>query len=338
MDRQPRITDLVPRRYRVFALWFVLAAAAIGGLEALYFYMPQMAQHTSDGRIAAFDLDGEGSLGAWFSSVTLGCAGLLALVILSIRRQRADDYHGRYRVWFWAAALFFVMSVDEGGSLHEGFKEMMTGLTGYRLAGDGSLWWVIAYLLVGGVIGVRVLLSLRHCRGAVTCLSLTALCYTASVVVQLEWLLPQLGAQAVMVEEGLEMSGNVFLLLGLGLYARYAILEAQGMIPVVEKVAKPRRVKESSEPAAVPAQKQRAAEPMRSGSQPLASHMGKQGSNSGSSTASTSAKSSGNSPAASAGDARVDSAEGHKPHQRLSKAERRALRRQGQSNRYDDDE
>ena len=97
MDRQPRITDLVPRRYRVFALWLVLGAAVVGGLEALYFHMPRLAAHTSDGRIAAFDLDGEGSLGAWFSSMTLGSAGLLSLVILSIRRHKAAPTPDAFR-------------------------------------------------------------------------------------------------------------------------------------------------------------------------------------------------------------------------------------------------
>lgn len=340
MDRQLRIIDLVPRRYRGFALWFALGLAVIGGLEALYFYMPRLAEHASDGRIAAFDLDGEGSLGAWFSSFTLLGASVLSLIVLLVRRQRMDDYHGRYRVWFWAALLFFVMSVDEAASLHEGFKEMMTGLIGYRLAGDGSLWWVIAYGLFGGVIGLRVVLDLRRCRGAFTSLALAAVSYAAAVVVQLEWVLAQLGAQAVMVEEGLEMGGNLFLLLGLGLYARYAILEVQGLIPITEKPAKPRRVKEAAEPVAVPAAKSRTAEPLRAGTQPLAAQVAKQSfaANNGGNNSANSAKSNAATTAAAAGQTRVDDAEGARPHQRLSKAERRALRRQQQSNHYEDDE
>ena len=343
MDRQMRIIDLVPSRYRGFALWFALGLAVIGGLEALYYYMPQMAKHASDGRIAAFDLDSEGSLGAWFSSFSLACASALSLIVLLVRRQRADDYHSRYRVWFWAALLFLVMSVDEAASLHEGFKEMMTGLTGYRLAGDGSLWWVIAYGLFGGVIGLRVVLDLRRCRGALTFLTLTAIAYAAAVVVQLEWVLPQLGAQAVMVEEGLEMGGNLLLLMGLGLYARYAILEVQGLIPITEKAAKPRRAKdkETAELDAVPASKSRSVEPQRAASQPLAAHVAKQSfaaNNSSNNSPSNSGKSNAATNSSGSGKTRVDDAEESRPHQRLSKSERRALRRQQQSNRYEDDE
>ena len=333
MDRQPRITDLVPRRYRVFALWFVLGAAAVAGLETLYFHMPRLAAHTSDGRIAAFDLDGEGSLGAWFSSMTLGSAGLLSLIILSIRRHTADDYHGRYRVWFWGALLFFAMSIDEAGSLHEGFKEMMSGLTGMRLAGDGSLWWVLAYLLVGGVIGVRIVLDVRRCRAAITCLLLTAACYVAAVVVQLEWVFPERGALGVMLEEGLEMGGNLILLLGLGLYARYAILESQGELTAAAKeTSKPRRAKEPAEPVA--AAKPRLVEAVRAATGPLGAHV-RQSQTSGSTAATPAAQSAkpASTPTGQAG-VRVDRPQGHQPHQRLSKSERRALRRQQQADRY----
>src|SRR4051794_26003593 len=40
MDRQPRITDLVPKSYVAFVLLFVAGLAIVAGLEALYFWMP----------------------------------------------------------------------------------------------------------------------------------------------------------------------------------------------------------------------------------------------------------------------------------------------------------
>lgn len=337
MDRQPRITDLAPTRLGVIALLVLLGVGVIAGLEALYHYMPTWAEHTTDGRIAAFDLDGEGSLGAWFSSVQLLGASLLSLLILSVRRQKADDYHGRYRVWFWAALLFFVMSVDEAASLHEGFKEMMAHLTGQRLAGDGSLWWAIAYVLVGGPIGLRVLLDVRRSRAAVTCMVLTALLYVLAVAVQLQWIMPQRGALGVMVEEGLEMTANLTLLLGLTLYARFAILEAQGLVTVSAKPAKKRRERETDEAAASSAGGSRGAEAKAAA--PLAGHVAKQGQAAyGASISAAGAKSAaGNS---SVSGVRIDSPgqDANKPHQRLSKAERRALRRQQRSNRYEEDE
>jgi hypothetical protein len=229
MENQPRVTDLVPQRPWVIAVWLTLGLLIIGGLECLYFYMPQIGAMTTDGRVAAFDLDGEGSLAGWFSSAVLALCGLTAVLIYTLRKHRIDDYRGRYRVWLWAAALWLVMSIDESGSLHEGFKEMMTALTGKRLLGDGSMWWVIAYGSLLAVVGVRMLLDLRESWPATMAVAATAACYAAAVATQLGWLLPERGALAVMLEEGCEMAGGVFLLLAMALYARFLIRDIQGL-------------------------------------------------------------------------------------------------------------
>ena len=48
---------------------------------------------------------------------------------------------------------------------------------------------------------------------------------------QLGWILPEAGAREVMLEEGAEMIGNLFLLLAMTLHARYVILDAEGLLP-----------------------------------------------------------------------------------------------------------
>lgn len=238
MDGQPRITDLVPTRISFVLLWMLLGVAILAGLEALYAWMPDLAAHTTDGRVAAFDLDSEGSLGAVFSSATLAAAGLVTLIVFSVRRHKQDDYAGRYRVWLWAALCWFVMAVDESASLHEGFKEMMTWVSGTRLVGDGSLWWVAAYTLVLGIVGLRLVLDMRVCWSSTAVFVIAGLCYAASVVVQMQGVLPETGAVGVMVEEGLEIAGNLFLLLSMTLHARYVILESQGLLPERKKKSK----------------------------------------------------------------------------------------------------
>ena len=110
MDGQRRVVDLIPQRYPVLLLIFLVGLTLIAGLEALYLWMPALAAHTTDGRVAAFDLDSEGSLGACYSTATLWLAGVLALFIYSVRRHKEDDYQGRYRI-FWAA-LGWTLSVS----------------------------------------------------------------------------------------------------------------------------------------------------------------------------------------------------------------------------------
>lgn len=231
LERQPRISDLIPKHPLAFLLWFLAGLAAVLGLEALYAWMPELASMTSDGRVAAFDLDGEGSLAAWFSSTTLMLASLLAMVVWSIRRHKPDDYHARYRIWAWAAAGWMILAIDESASLHEGFKELAAWLTGFRPGADGSLWWVAAYLPPLSWVGVRLLLEMKACRSSTAALGAAAVAYVVAVVVQLGWLLPDAGARGVMVEEGCEMLGNLFLALSMALHARHVILEAQGLLP-----------------------------------------------------------------------------------------------------------
>ncbi|MBL8826150.1 MAG: hypothetical protein JNM18_04140, partial [Planctomycetaceae bacterium] len=156
-----------------------------------------------------------------------------------------------YRVWLWAAACWLIMSIDEGSSLHEGFKELMTKLSGHRIYGDGSVWWVAAYGLVLSAVGMRLLLEMRSCWSSTFSILLAGVCYAAAIVVQMEFALPQTGAFGVMIEEGCEMVGNLFLLLAMTLHARHVIFDIEGLLP--KKTAKsgeekkPRRVKADAE-------------------------------------------------------------------------------------------
>lgn len=231
MDEQCRLTDLVPMRLGSYLLILIVAAGIIAGLEGLYHIMPRVAELTSDGRVAAIDLDGEGSLAVWFSSMTLAVAAFSAVIVYTVRRHRRDDYHGRYRVWLWAALAFLVMSLDETASLHEGFKEMMTWLTGNRVFGDGSIWWVSAYFIVLVVIGTRLVADMRECGLSTVAMLAVAACYVTAVAAQMELILPESGARGVMLEEGAEMLGNVFLVLAMLLHARHVILDAEGYLP-----------------------------------------------------------------------------------------------------------
>ncbi|HEV3024911.1 MAG TPA: hypothetical protein VGX76_20690 [Pirellulales bacterium] len=227
MDGQPRITDLVPRPNAAFAAIFAAGLAAIAALEGLYLAMPALAPMTTDGRVASFDLDSEGSLAVWFSCGTLELAALTAILIYGIRRHTPGTDRRGQRLWLWAAACWLVMSLDECGSVHEAFKELMSKTTGHRLLGDGTIWWVAAYGLVLGVVGLRLLWAMRRCAGAIVALFGTAVAYAVAVLAELTWILPRQGTPGVMLEEGCEMLGNLFLWLSLGLFARHAARAAE---------------------------------------------------------------------------------------------------------------
>jgi hypothetical protein len=246
LAEQRRLIDLIPRRWLGFALLLVLGSAVIAALEALYARLPGLGAESVGSRLAAFDLAAGASLAGWFSSLTLLAATVVALLVYSVRRHKTDDYHGHYRLWLWAALCLFLMAADTGATLHQALQEMMTTAAGSRVTGDGSIWWLApgAFMLVA--MGSRLLIEMWSCRLSSAALLLTAACYATAGAVQLGWILPEGGADRVMLQQGTAMAGHLLLLLSVGLYARYVVLDAEGLLPRRE-AKPPGRVKLASD-------------------------------------------------------------------------------------------
>jgi hypothetical protein len=225
MEAPERLSDLAPRANRTFVALMLAGLLAVGCLEGLYACMPRLAGMTTDGRVAALDLEGEGSLAVWFSTGTMELAALTALLVYALRRQTPGA--GRSRIWLFAAATWLVMSIDECASLHEAFKELMSHATGNRILGDGTIWWAGAYAIVLSVLGLGLVKAMWPCRLAILAMFSTAAFYAAAVAAEMSLLLPRKDETEVMLEEGCEMFGNLCLLLAMGLYARYASLAVE---------------------------------------------------------------------------------------------------------------
>ncbi len=219
MSPHIRLIDLVPRRPRSYVLGGLLAIVIVASLEALYALMPLLAPQTTDGRVAAFDLDGEGSLAVWFSTMTLLFAALASTLVYVLHSR---ETHAR-RLWLVGAVCWLVMSIDECSSVHEAFKELMSHVTGERLIHDGTIWWVMGYFAVLSVVGLQILWRMRTCFAAVVSWLSVAALYGTAVLAELAWITPK-DQRGVMLEEGCEMLGNVALLMSLLLYARHQIM------------------------------------------------------------------------------------------------------------------
>ena len=230
LEEQPGLLDLIPRRMVFLGLLLTMAVSMLVGLMATYAWM--LDRVAGGGRaIAALDLAVKGSLGCWFSSLMLLTVAMAAILVYSVRRHRTDDYQGRYRIWLWAAACGFLMATDQAASLREGFRDLMIGLTGTPLVGDGDLWWVILYVLGLGTVGSRLLVDMRSDALATSILIGAVLLHVLAAAVRLEWILPLIGSHEVMFLAGTEMTGNLMLTAAMTLHARYVLLDAEGLLP-----------------------------------------------------------------------------------------------------------
>jgi hypothetical protein len=353
IDHQARVTDLVPQRYGILALALMAGLTIVTGLEAGYLWLPELSEMTGRSRLVALDLTSDAAFANWFSSITLGLAAVMAVVIYSVRRHRKDDYHGRYRVWLWAAALWTMMSVDEGASLHEGFTEVAAHFSGQRGMVGSSIWWVAAYGLVFAAVGTRLFLEMSACRLSSASLVAAVGCYVLAVVAKLGVVPALQGVYAVMTEEGCEMVGDVLLLFAMAVHARYTILDAQGAI--APKAKRPKAVKAekaaATESKKEPSKKPAAAAPVKRSwfargavdtahkSPPAPSSKTLENSKSGSKSATKPTAKSSPEPVDDDDDSQTRTARKQRPasenddydyqaDRRLSKAERKAMRRQ----------
>ncbi len=204
--------------------------AILAGFEASYAWMLERVAR-GGAAVAALDLAIKGSLGCWFSSLMLLAAAVTAYMIYTVRRHRIDDYQGRYRIWLWAAAWWFVMATDQAASLREGFRDLMTTLTGTPLVGDGTFWWAIVYALVLGAIGSRLLMDMRSSPPSMGTLLAAAIAHAMAIADRLNIISFPDGVNEVMLRAGTEMFGNLMLLAAMILYARHVVRDAQGLLP-----------------------------------------------------------------------------------------------------------
>jgi hypothetical protein len=242
LKHQLRLSDLIPRRFLVLFSLFVAGAAVIAGLETGYTWMCQRAA-AGNALVAALDVEAKGSLACWFSSLLLLAVAAGSLAVYSIRRHRTDDYQGRYRIWLWAAGVWFLAATDQAASLHEWFQRTMISLSGTTLVGDGAAWWLVVYAVLVGAIGSRLFLEMRPSRLSTVSLAAALAACGLAVSARWNWAFPQNTVAAVLLETSCEMAGCLLLLLTVTLYARHILLDAEGLLPARKAKLKPKTLK-----------------------------------------------------------------------------------------------
>jgi hypothetical protein len=225
--KQRPITDLVPVRYRWYALGWLAALATVAGLQAgYYFSIAELGPRS----LAAVDLAAAGSLAGWFRSAVMALAAGLAMLVLVIRRHKQDDYRGGYRVWLWAAVCWLLVSAQASSGWTAAFAEGMLRLTSWSGPLDGIVWRLAPAALVMLPVAVRLVLDMRECRTSTVLIGLGGVLWLASVIAS-AGRFSIVGATAdTMLVFGLAMTGDLFVLSAMSWHARFVLLDAQGAL------------------------------------------------------------------------------------------------------------
>ena len=250
-ENLPRVTDFVAMRPLVQVAIIAALVAAVAGIVALDHYAPVWSVALGANPLRTFDLTRPGNLAAWFSALVLaGCAAVAGL-IYRLRRHRIDDDRGRYRIWLWAAGGFLLLSADAVAGLHRAVQGLLVYITQTALLGDGAAWWMLVWAAGFGSLGAGLLYDLRGSRAATAALVAASIGYIAAALVALGVIPPGNIAPAVLTAACMLLA-HCCTFASLQLYARYVILDTEGKLPARQSVVKD---KAKSDAAAKPKQK-----------------------------------------------------------------------------------
>ncbi len=231
VEHHPQVTDFVPRRYRSLALLTAGGLASVAVLGALDHWAGAVAEALGRNTTAPFDFAAPGSLAAWMAAVLLLVTSVTCLLVYSIRRHRIDDFRGRYRVWLAAAAVGMALSVNSVAGLHRVLADAVGHLTGWWALRDGAVWWLVLAGLPVAWLLVRALTDVVECRLATSALIAAFAAYVGALVSYLGWnLVTPAPLTEPLVTVGLTLVGHWLALMGVVAYARYVVLDAQGLI------------------------------------------------------------------------------------------------------------
>lgn len=237
VENHPQITDFVPRHYGTIALLVFIGVGLTATLAALHFFAMPIAVGSGMQSIAALDVMSYGSLSAWLAAIVLFLATSACLLTYSIRRHRIDDYRGRYRVWLGAALACLMVSANSVVGLHQIAADVLGHFTGWTALRGGAVWWLLLAGLPIGWITFRAMLDMRECRVAAMLLFTAVLCYAASALSFLGFAPTVEPRIASLIIGAPLLLGHWLMFAAVVVYARFVVLDAQGLVTVRRRSA-----------------------------------------------------------------------------------------------------
>ena len=267
-SRQLRLSDLVPRKGWLVALFSFTSLLVAGAIVAAAWYSPQWAWLDDTTRLI-FAADARGNLTSWFASLVMLLCAVGAMQIYLLRRHKANDYRGRYRLWNWVAGLFLLASASAVVGLHDLMAIGLRAVVPASWSIDSSLLAMAPLAVIMLAVGIRLTIETRHSYGTLAALACCGICYAFCGVAwsQPGWL-THLGASdshaIAVIGLGSQLAGHTMLLLGVMLFARYVHLAANGLL----KVRPPRKRREKKPAAKKAATEATTSEPKRESAKP----------------------------------------------------------------------
>jgi len=239
IENHPQVTSFVPRRFgtRCFIALIGLGVCAVAELIAYYAEpLSELTQVVSPAEMTEVFAN---RLVAWTSAAILLLIAGYTRLIFSLRRHRVDDYRGAYRVWRTAGWAAFLLSLNAVVGGHALVARILGNLVDWQLLPASAGWWLIPATLLGGWLLLKLLFDASECRGALACCLLAITCLTVSGVHVAGWSPAWTADWPDTLSRSLPLAAYTLLLVSAMLFARYIILDVQGLIEHQAVVVKP---------------------------------------------------------------------------------------------------
>jgi hypothetical protein len=207
--KEGEIPTLLENGFLSLRKLFLLLLFIVFLLIATHFF-PENLSWTVHNR---FNLDGEANLPTWFSTVLLFSVSVSSLIVHCLRNKIANYDHAWRFFWFFFAAVYCFLSIDEAALLHE-IIDQSTSLKWIFLYAPffGIFFFICSYYLLviykgdkksrNSILGGLII----YVFGALVSESISYLLYPLpSWYQQVEFVL----------EEGFELVGTIIVLVGI---------------------------------------------------------------------------------------------------------------------------
>ncbi|QDU88273.1 hypothetical protein Pla175_16470 [Pirellulimonas nuda] len=220
-------------------------AAAIGGVALL----DRFAGSPVVSGIAALNLGSAQAATAWLESVLLLAAGGFALLVYRMRRRRTDDFRGCYRWWLAAVIGLPIAALCVGVGLHGDAARLAGARLGWTAETSRAVSLVAPLAAVLLPLALRLGWQMRSAPLAMTQLIGASAAYAVGLSAAFGFLPAAWSSVSL---HAAPLVGAVLLIGCLAAFARRMVLEASGSV-AQRAPRKPKQAAAKPEPSAKPA-------------------------------------------------------------------------------------
>lgn len=182
-------------------------------------------------------------LAAWLGQVSLVAAACIAVSIRQMRRHRLDDYRGRYRAWGWIAGLAALATVERQLPLSELISATIADGSGIAFGPHAVGWWIVLAAPTCLAVCLWAVLPMHERLATTLAIFTTGLAWSAAAACG--WIGQGAPGSPLAASSGLlTLAGDGLLAVSMLIAARSVLREVRG------EAVKPAR---PSKPAARPA-------------------------------------------------------------------------------------